>query len=167
MNWNLTPQAPDGVAAFLTRTAVSVGLAAARDVPIAGSLVAPVDPAAAAELVNRAREYLARKFRDHGDVRLLLSPADELTPLLVAGMDHAAAGRSVALFFDTYERTGQLLDEWLRSLYAGRYGDLPETLVTTISGQKPLNPNLWSEYLSRSSPIFRWSHSARQRRGSS
>lgn len=80
-------------------------------------------------------------------MRLLLSPADELTPLLVAGMNRAAAGRTVALFFDAYERTGTLLDEWLRSLYAGRYGDLPETLVTTISGQKPLNPNLWGDYL--------------------
>jgi tetratricopeptide (TPR) repeat protein len=32
-------------------------------------------------------------------------------------------------------------------LYAGRYGDLPDTLITTISGQKPLNPNLWGDYL--------------------
>jgi tetratricopeptide (TPR) repeat protein len=142
------PQAPDGIAAFLTRTVVSIGLAAVRDVPIAGSLVAPVDPAVAAELANRAREYLARKFRDHGVVRLLLSPADELTPLLVAGMNRAPAGRTIALFIDTYERTGVLLDEWLRNLYDGRYGDLPETLVTTISGQKPLNANLWGEYLS-------------------
>jgi hypothetical protein len=39
------------------------------------------------------------------------------------------------------------LDQWLRILYAGRYGDLPETLVTTISGQKPLDPNVWGEYL--------------------
>jgi tetratricopeptide (TPR) repeat protein len=141
------PQAPDGVAAFLTRTAVTVGLAAARDVPIAGSLLAPVDPLVTAELANRAREYVARKFRDHGDVRLLLSPADELTPLLVTGINRVAAGRGVALFFDTYERTGPLLDEWLRGLYAGRYGDLPDTVITTITGQKPLSPNQWGEYL--------------------
>ena len=32
-------------------------------------------------------------------------------------------------------------------MYAGRYGDLPETLITTISGQKPLDPNLWGDYL--------------------
>ena len=51
-------------------------------------------------------------------------------------------------FFDTYERTGLLLDHWLRNLYLGRYGDLPETLITTISGQRPLNPNLWGDYLS-------------------
>lgn len=76
------PHAPEGVAAFLTKTAVTIGLAAARDVPIAGSLLAPVDAAAAADQINRARTYLARKFRDHADVRLLLSPADELTPVL-------------------------------------------------------------------------------------
>jgi tetratricopeptide (TPR) repeat protein len=142
------PHAPAGVAAFLTKTAVTIGLAAARDIPVAGSLLAPVDAAAAADQANQAREYLARRFSDHRDVRLLLSPADELTPVFVTGLTRAAAGRTVALFFDTYERTGLILDKWLRSLYAGRYGDLPETLITTISGQKPLDPNLWGEYLS-------------------
>ena len=141
------PQAPAGVAAFLTKTAVAIGLAAARDIPFAGSLLAPVDAGAAADQANQAREYLARKLRDHRDVRLLLSPADELTPVFVAGLNRAAARQPIAFFFDTYERTGLLLDPWLRSLYAGRYGDLPETLVTTISGQKPLDPNLWGEYL--------------------
>jgi hypothetical protein len=99
------PHAPPGVAAFLTKTAVTIGLAAARDIPFAGSLLAPVDAAAAADLANQAREYLARKFSDHRDARLLLSPADELTPVFVAGLDRAAAGRAVALFVDTYERT--------------------------------------------------------------
>ena len=79
------PQAPEGVAGFLTKTAVTIGLAAARDVPIAGSLLAPVDAAAAADQINRARTYLARRLRDHADVRLLLSPADELTPVFVSG----------------------------------------------------------------------------------
>lgn len=107
-----------------------------------------MDAAAAADQINRARAYLARKFRYHADVRrLLLSPADELTPVLVSGMVSAAAGRPVALFIDTYESTGPLLDHWLRRLYKGDYGGLPETLVTTISGQKPLDPNLWGEYL--------------------
>jgi tetratricopeptide (TPR) repeat protein/predicted ATPase len=141
------PNAPDGVAAFFTKTAVVIGLAAARDIPVAGSLLAPVDPAAAAEQANRARTYLTRKFSDHADVRLLLSPVDELTPVFISGLNRAAADRSVALFFDTYERTGPLLDRWLRRLYAGGYGDLPPTLITTISGQNPLNPNLWGDYL--------------------
>jgi len=141
------PNAPAGVAAFLTATAVRVGLHAASGVPIAGSVLAPVDPAAAAEQANRARAYLASKIRDRADVRLLLSPADELTPVFVSGLNRAAAHRPIALFFDTYERTAPLLERWLLDLYGGRYGDLPETLVTTISGQLPLNPNLWSDYL--------------------
>ena len=126
-----------------TKTAITIGLAAARDVPMVGAVVAPVDAAAAADQVNRVRMYLARKFSDHADVSLLLSPADELTPVFISGMDRAAAGRPIALFIDTYERTGLLLDRWLRRLYAGQYGGLPETLITTISGQNPLNPNLW------------------------
>ena len=141
------PHAPPGIASFLTRTAITIGLAAARDIPFAGSLVAPIDAAVAAEQANRAREYLTRKLSDHRDVRLLLAPADELTPILISGLDRGVAGRTVALFFDTYEYTGQFMDHWLRDVYAGRYGELPETLITTISGQKPLDPNLWGEYL--------------------
>lgn len=141
------PHAPAGVAAFLTKTAVTIGLAAARDIPVAGSLLAPVDAVAAAEQANLVREYLTRKFSDHRDVSLILSPADELTPVFVRGLNNAAADRTVALFFDTYERTAAILDGWLRNLYAGRYGELPETLITTISGQKPLDSNLWSDYL--------------------
>ena len=141
------PSAPDGVAAFLTKTVVTVGLQAARDIPIAGSLLAPVDSTAAADQANLARTYITRKFRDHAIVRLLLSPADELTPVFVAELNRVAAGRPLALFFDTYERTAAFLDQWLRDFYAGRYGDLPDTLITTISGQNPLNPNLWGEYL--------------------
>jgi hypothetical protein len=142
------PQAPEGIAAFLTKTAVIVGLAAARDVPFAGSLLAPVDAAAVGDQVNRARAYLARKLKDHADVRLLVSPVDELTPVFVTGLNGAAANSPVALYFDTYERTGPVLDRWLRALYDGRYGGLPITLVTTISGQLPLSPNAWGDYLS-------------------
>jgi len=141
------PQAPAGIVAFLTKTAATIGIAAFRDVPFAGSLAAPIDDAAFAERTNQAREYLAQKFRDYKDVRLLLSPSDELTPAFVDGLNRAAAGRAVSLFIDTYERTGLLLDTWLRDLYSGRYGELPDTLICTISGQRPLDPNLWSEYL--------------------
>lgn len=141
------PQTPDGVAAFLTRTAVLIGLNAARGVPVAGGLLAPVDAGAAADQAERARAYLASKFRDHSDARLLLSPAEVLTPLFVGDLGRAAADRPIALFIDTYERTGPLVDQWLRDTYSGRYGELPATLVTTISGQLPLEPNAWSDYL--------------------
>jgi hypothetical protein len=79
------PHAPSGVAAFLTKTAVTIGFAAVRDIPVAGSILAGVDATALADQANQAREYLSRKFSDHRDVRLLLSPADEMTPAFVAG----------------------------------------------------------------------------------
>src|SRR5262249_46199740 len=94
-----------------------------------------------------AASYLARKFGDHADVRLLPSAAEELTPAFVAGLNRVAAGRPLALFFDTYERTSGLLDQWLRDLYCGRYGALPATLVTTIAGRNPLDPKLWGQFL--------------------
>ncbi len=141
------PRAPDGVAAFITKTAVMIGVAAFRDVPVAGALAAPVDAEATADQVNRARAYLAQKFRDHADVELLLSPADALTPVFISEVNRVAADRPIALFFDTYERIGPLLDRWLRRIYDGQWGDLPDTLTTTISGQKPLDPDLWGDYL--------------------
>ena len=94
-----------------------------------------------------AGSYLARKFGDHADVRLLPSAAEELTPAFVTGLNRVAAGRPLALFFDTYERTSGLLDQWLRDLYGGRYGALPATLVTTIAGRSPLDPKLWDQFL--------------------
>jgi len=36
--------APEGLAEFITKTAVTTGLAAARDIPVAGSLLAPLMP---------------------------------------------------------------------------------------------------------------------------
>jgi tetratricopeptide (TPR) repeat protein len=141
------PKAPEGVGAFLSKTAITIGLNAARDVPFAGSVLAPVDDAAVADQVNRALVYLVQKFSDHAERRLLLSPAEELTPVFVADLNQiAAADRPVVLLFDTYEDTALILDKWLRELYAGRYGDLPADLITIISGQYPLNPNLWGEY---------------------
>lgn len=140
------PTAPDDISSFLTKTAITIGLAAARGIPVAGSLLAPVDPAGTAEQANRARAYLSRRLRDHADVRLLLSPTDELTPVFVKELERAAAARPITLFIDTYERSGLVLDDWLRRLYGGQYGGLPMTLVTTISGQKPLSPSLWGDY---------------------
>ena len=63
--------------------------------------------------------------------------------MFLADLNQVSARRQVALFIDTYERTGRVLDDWLGRLYAGQYGDLPVTLVTTISGQKPLDRGLW------------------------
>ncbi len=140
--------APDGIGSFLTKTAVAIGVAAARDIPVAGGLLAPLDPASVADQADQARKYLVRKLGDHPDVQLVLSPEDELTPLFVSGLAQAAASRPLAVFIDTYEQTGLLLDEWLRKLYDGRrYGEIPDRLTLTISGRMALDQEAWRDCL--------------------
>ena len=141
------PDAPSGLAAFMTQMAVRMGLHAAHAVPGVGGLADVVDAAAVAAQAEQLRVFLAKKFRRHEDVRLLLSPLVVLTPALVR--DFAQAGRRgpLALFFDTYEQTGPVLDGWLRSVLDGAYGELPEDLVLTVAGRSPLDPGAWSAYL--------------------
>ena len=86
--------APDGLAAFLTRTAVTAGLHAARAVPVAGALAASVDSAATADQVNRARAHLAAKIRDRADLQLLLSPVGELTRVFACRPDGSCGGQA-------------------------------------------------------------------------
>jgi tetratricopeptide (TPR) repeat protein len=139
--------APPEAALFLTSTAVRVGLHAAKAVPGVGGLADTVDAAALAEQADRFRKFLGKKFRSHQDVAMLLSPAQALTPVFV--QDLAAIGRrnALALFFDTYERTGPILDEWLIALLAGKYGALPPNLVITIAGRSPVDTGRWAPYL--------------------
>jgi tetratricopeptide (TPR) repeat protein len=140
------PQAPAGAAAFMTQTAVRVGLHAAQAVPGVGGLAGSVDPAAAADQAEQLRRFLGKKFRRREDVRMLLSPLDALTPAFARCVAAAGRRRQLALFFDTYEQTGPLLDGWLRSLLDGTYGDLPQDLVVTVAGRYPLDLGGWAAY---------------------
>ena len=141
------PEAPSGLAAFMTETAVRVGLHAAHAVPGVGGLADVADPDALAAQADQLRVFLGKKFRRHEDVRLLLSPLVVLTPALVGDLAQAARQRPLALFFDAYEQTGPVLDGWLRSMLDGAHGELPENLVVTVAGRNPLAPDAWSAYL--------------------
>ena len=141
------PEAPSGLAAFMTQTAVRVGLHAAHAVPGVGGLADVVDPDTLAAQADQLRVFLGKKFRRHEDVRLLLSPLVVLTPALVSDLAQATRQRPLALFFDTYEQTGPVLDGWLRSMLDGAHGELPENLVVTVAGRNPLPPDAWSAYL--------------------
>ena len=141
------PQAPGGVGAFLTKSAIQIGMHVARDVPLAGSILAPVDEALVAEQAEKARVYLLKKFNNYTERRLLFTPIEELTSAFIVDLNRIAANQPIAVFFDTYERTAPVLDRWLRHLYEGRYGALTPNLIVAISGQYPLSPNLWGAYL--------------------
>jgi tetratricopeptide (TPR) repeat protein len=140
------PNAPSGMAAFMTQAAVRMGLHAAHAVPGMGGLADSVDADALAEQANQLRVFLGKKFRRHEDVRMLLSPLDVLTPALVRGIAKAGRHRGLMLFFDTYEQIGPVLDNWLRSVLDGVYGNLPPNLVVTIAGRRPLDRALWAPY---------------------
>jgi len=141
------PDAPPGLAAFMTQMAVRMGLHAAHAVPGVGGLADVVDATAVAAQAEQLRVFLAKKFRRHEDVRLLLSPLVVLTPALVRDLGQAGRRGPLALFFDTYEQTGPVLDGWLRSVLDGAYGELPEDVVLTVAGRSPLDPGAWSAYL--------------------
>jgi tetratricopeptide (TPR) repeat protein len=142
------PDAPAGAATFFTKTAVRVGLHAAHAVPGVGGVVDSVDANAVAEQADKLRMFLGKKFRSHEDVRLLLSPAEALSPTFVAARARTAQRRPRALVLDTYEQTGTFLDGWLRSVLDGDYGELPEALIVTVAGRHALDPGNWANYAS-------------------
>jgi len=139
------PQAPDGVVDYVTKSAVSIGLYALRNVPVA-NLLTPVDPAATADEINRARVYLAHKFKQH-DSRLLIWPIEELTGIFLSSLKRAAGDRAVALFLDGHNRSARGLCQWLLSLYRNSYGPRPDRLLITVLGQQQLDPAALRELL--------------------
>lgn len=142
------PGAPDGLSSVLTRSAVRVGLRAAGDIPFVGGFAGELDADGLAEQADRMRAFLVRRFRNNGeDVRLLLDPVGNLTPVFLDELREAAEAGPVALFFDTYERTSSYLDTWLLGLLGGRHGGVPSNIAITISGQLPLDVNRWGDYL--------------------
>ena len=137
--------AGDDAASLVTQTVVRMGVGAARSLPGGGAVTEFIDPRAAAESTDRLRAAVTKKLRSRDDVRLLLSPIEELTPALVEGLRQL--DKPVALFFDTYERTSSFLDRWLRDLFSDVYGILPMDLVITVAGRSPLDSSQWSAYL--------------------
>ncbi|MFE4831431.1 tetratricopeptide repeat protein [Streptomyces sp. NPDC056672] len=124
------------------------GLAGLGMVPGVGMLAGAADPAQVAEGADRLRAVVAARLRGHEDTELVLSPLRVLTPVLVSEIRRVGAEVPwIALFFDTYERTGPFLDLWLRDLVTTeRYGALPDHVVVTLAGQRRLDPGCWGDY---------------------
>ena len=137
--------AADDAASLVTQTVVRMGVGAARSLPGGGAVTEFIDPRAAAESTDRLRVAVTKKLRNRDDVKLLLSPIEELTPVFVEGLRQQ--GKPVALFFDTYEQTSSFLDRWLRDLLSDVYGPLPMDLMITVAGRGTLDSSRWSAYL--------------------
>lgn len=140
------PEAPQGIASFLGRTIAKTGIKLARRIPIAGVALDFVEDEALAEQMSDLGTYIARKLTNKDDIRLMQSPLAELTPLLLEGLTALTKHQPVALFFDTYEKSSQHLDSWLREVLDGRYGNVSANIAIIIAGREELNSNLWSSY---------------------
>ncbi|MGH3391633.1 MAG: tetratricopeptide repeat protein, partial [Actinomadura sp.] len=130
----------EGPASLVTQTAVRMGLGAARTIPGGGLVADAVKADDVAKQIDHMRMAAKERLRHHDAG--LSSPAEELTKAFIESL--AQAGRPIALFFDTYERTAVFLDAWLRTVFE----QLPPNMVVTVAGRHPLDSSLWSGYLS-------------------
>jgi tetratricopeptide (TPR) repeat protein len=143
-----------GASLLLARLSVRLGLNAVRAVPVVGLVADAVDAKDVVDQADNLHTLLTRALHSRDDARLVLAPAEELTPLFVHDLRQAVGRRPLALFLDDYERTAPLLDAWLFDLVDGRqYGDLPGILTITLAGTEPLDSHRWASLLTEIEPM--------------
>lgn len=140
------PDAPQGFPAFVGRTLIKGGLGLARGTPVGAAAAEFVDEETLASLGGEVASFVAQKIGNKDEVRLVLEPIHVLTPLFLKDLREIAEEHTIALFFDTYERTGDFLDLWLRGLLEGRHGEVPANIVLTVAGRDPLDRDQWSPF---------------------
>ncbi|MFF4369950.1 tetratricopeptide repeat protein [Streptomyces sp. NPDC001594] len=128
--------------------ASQLGLVGLGMIPGVGAFTGAVDPNQVAAGADRVRALLSTRLRHHGDVELILSPLDVLTPVFLEELSEAARRHPwIVLFFDTYERTGPMLDTWLRDIIVtDRHGELPANVLVTLAGQSRLAAHCWGDW---------------------
>jgi len=164
------PQAPRGsLAAFVRQTLIKVAIRAGHNVPVGGAVLNLVDEDNLATQIEEAALYIARKLKNPENRRLVQEPLAVLTPLFLEGLGKYANRESsprffvklrwranrgvIPFFFDTYERTSDFLDEWLRGILAGQYGEVSSNIVFIISGRDELNKDRWIPYRDFVAPL--------------
>lgn len=140
------PEVPKGLPAFVGRNLARTGLRMAKRIPVAGIALELVDEKELSDQIGDLTTFIARKLTNKDELHLVLEPLEALTPLFLKDVYAASEKGAVAIFFDTYERTRNFLDAWLRDLLGGRYGSLPVNVVITVLGQYELDKNRWGEY---------------------
>ncbi|MEH2354448.1 tetratricopeptide repeat protein [Nostoc sp.] len=140
------PEAPQGFSAFIGKTVLKTGVRLARRVPVAGAVFDFVDEDALATQAGKWSSYVAKKITNKDQVRLVQEPEEVLTPLFLQDIFKIAEKTTVVLFLDTYERTGEFLDNWLREILEGRHGEVSLNILITIAGRQELDKNYWAPY---------------------
>jgi len=141
------PEAPKGAWKLGGRIVARSSKTLAKEfIPGSGLLLDGLDADAIGDQMGEWASFVKKRLTNKDEVQLLLQPIETLTPLFLKGLEKHAKNHRICLCFDTYEETYLYLDEWLRHLLEGQYGDAPENLLFVIAGREPLNPNAWSDY---------------------
>jgi tetratricopeptide (TPR) repeat protein len=144
---------PDGMRGAFTSTAIRESVEVATRLGKDGTFgeviqefSGALDPVATGAAAGRVGQTALGRMSRRGEVTIA-----DLTEAFIA--DLADLGRPVTLFFDTYERTGEFLDGWLRRLIGGRPLALPKTVDIVVAGRYPLDGNAWSADLESIRPF--------------
>ncbi|MBZ4319604.1 ATP-binding protein, partial [Streptomyces huiliensis] len=113
--------------------------------PVAGAL----DPHQLAAATDRARTSLGTLLHGARDGHPAPDPTTALTRAFLEDLDQVARGRpGVVLLFDTYERTGPVLDTWVRDmLFTETCGTMPANVQVVLAGQDRLRAGTWDDWL--------------------
>jgi tetratricopeptide (TPR) repeat protein len=136
-------------ASLSSTVVVQAGLAGLGLLPGMGPIAGAMDPQQLAQNADRMRVALSARLRNHADVQLVMSPVQILTPAFLEDLAEVAERRPwLVLFFDVFEQTGPVLDEWLRDILVGEaYPGLPVNVLAVLSGQGRLDALCWGDHL--------------------
>ncbi len=139
------PEAPQSTWAFAGK-AIAKGIRLASDtyVPGSGALLDKIGFEGIGEQIGEWGPFVKKKISNKDEVELLLNPVDVLTPIFLEEFEKITKSNRICCLFDVYENTSVYLDQWLRQVLDGKYGEASENLMLCISGRDPLNPNQWS-----------------------
>ncbi|MCB9433357.1 MAG: ATP-binding protein [Ardenticatenaceae bacterium] len=139
------PEAPPGLAGFAARVLTRATAHVVRHtVPGSGVVLGLVNEDELAAQAEAWVEFVRRRLANNKDeVQLLLKPNEILTPVFLNELNEINDEVTLVLIFDTYERTSDYLDAWLRNVLNGRYGEVPLNILVIIGGRDALDRDLW------------------------
>ncbi|MBD2342428.1 tetratricopeptide repeat protein, partial [Calothrix sp. FACHB-156] len=140
------PEAPQGFSAFVGKTVAKAGMGMAKQVPGAGAVFGLINEDAITSQAGEWAAYVAKKLTNKDEILLVQEPIEVLTPLFLEDIAKIAQKSGLGLFFDTYERSAEFLDSWLREILDGRHGEVPLNILIIIAGRQELDKNHWALY---------------------
>jgi GTPase SAR1 family protein len=137
--------APEDILNVISSTLVRTAFTLAKNTP-AGPITSLLDQEKLETGLSKGVSFLYKKVTNKEERELLLQPIPILTGLFLEDLGNVAKINPIGLRVDVYEQNCTVLDEWLRKIYSGEYGDVPLKFLLIISGRDELDSNTWSEF---------------------